>query len=672
MTLATNPYPVGHSKNLRRQRVVFRRAVTLSGKLRRALSLFFPTLLCLGALGIQDSTASPSSFSVTGSLVTARYNHTQTLLANNKVLVTGGADSNGTPFANAELYDPNAKSWSATGNLAVARLGHTATLLASGMVLVTGGQNQSGYLASAELYDPTTGVWTNTGNLSTPRAAHTATLLSSGKLLVAGGVNASGSLQGAETYDPTTGKWVFGGGTSARQRHTATLVSNSQSTMLLLAGGLNENGPLSNCEADELNGNGDALGGVGFLFSAIARTGHGATLLPNGKVLLTGGSNSSGFVASTELYDPTGQGRISTTGSIITARDSHTATLLPNGRVLVAGGRASSGTLASAELYDPTTGVWTATGGLIAARQLHSATLLRNGQVLVAGGLGASFNATATAELYDPASPDIPAQLQNISTRLNVLDNDNVLIGGFIITGGAAKKVMLRAIGPSLTQFGITGALADPTLELHYPDGSILRNDDWKINQQTGQSQELEIRATTIPPTNDMESALVQSLAPGAYTAIVRGKNASTGIGLVEAYDLDQSNPTKLANISTRGFVDSGNNVMIGGFIIGPTGDGNAKVVVRAIGPSLTNAGVANPLQDPVLELHDGNGGTIVSNDNWQDDVGAAEIRTDKLDPKDARESALLRSLPPGAYTAIVAGSGNTVGVGLVEVYNVQ
>jgi hypothetical protein len=541
------------------------------------------------------------------------------------------------------------------------------------MVLVTGGQNQSNYLAGAEIYNPATGVWTNTGNLTTPRAAHTATLLSGGKVLVAGGVNATGSLKSAETYDSATGSWAFGGGIfSARQRHTATLVLDSfnQSTRLLLAGGLNENGPLTNCEADDVNANG--FGNSGSLPSTVARVGHAATLLSSGFVLLTGGSNSGGFVAISELYDPMFGKGISSTGSLNTGRDSHTATWLPNGRVLVAGGRSSSGTLTSAELYDPSTGVWAATGSLGVARQLHATTLLRNGQVLVSGGLGASFNATATAELYDPASPDTAAQLQNISTRLNVLDNDNVLIGGFIITGNAAKKVMLRAIGPSLTQFGITGPLPDPTLELHYPDGSIVRNDDWKINQQTLQSQETEIRATTIPPTNEVESALVQLLAPGAYTAIIRGKNASTGIGLIEAYDLDQSNPIKLANISTRGFVDIGNNVMIGGFIIGPTGDGNAKVVVRAIGPTLTSAGVGNPLQDPTLELHDGNGGTIASNDNWQDDSGAAEIRTDKLDPKDARESALLRALPPGAYTAVVAGSGNTVGVGLVEVYNVQ
>ncbi|MDQ3414070.1 MAG: hypothetical protein M3480_03720, partial [Verrucomicrobiota bacterium] len=154
--------------------------------------------------------------------------------------------------------------------------------------------------------------------------------------------------------------------------------------------------------------------------------------------------------------------------------------------------------------------------------------------------------------------------------------------------------MIVRAIGPALTPFGIAGALMDPTLELHAPDGSVTTNDDWKDDQ------EAEIEATGLQPTNDAESAIVQTLAPGAYTAIVRGANGTTGVGLVEAYDLDQPADSRLANISTRGFVDTGDNVMIGGFIIGPDGLGDATVLIRAIGPSLENFGVANALQDPV------------------------------------------------------------------------
>jgi hypothetical protein len=259
----------------------------------------------------------------------------------------------------------------------------------------------------------------------------------------------------------------------------------------------------------------------------------------------------------------------------------------------------------------------------------------------------------------------IPSQLLNISTRLNVQTGDNVLIGGFIVTGADPKKVIVRAIGPSLGMAGVSGALADPTLELHEPDGTVVTNDNWK------DTQEAEIVATTIPPTNDLESAMVATLAPGAYTAIVSGKNGGTGVGLVETYDLDQAAASQLANISTRGFVETGDNVMIGGFIVGGGGGGNATVIVRAIGPSLGTAGVSGALADPTLELHDSNGAIIASNDNWKD-TQEAEIEAAQLAPADDRESAIEATLAPGAYTAIVRGKDNGTGVGLVEAYNLQ
>lgn len=258
----------------------------------------------------------------------------------------------------------------------------------------------------------------------------------------------------------------------------------------------------------------------------------------------------------------------------------------------------------------------------------------------------------------------VPAQLLNVSTRLDVLRNDSVLIGGFIVSGSRAKKVMIRALGPSLA---VPGALADPTLELHFPNGAVVSNDNWKVNQQTGQSQETVIRATTIPPPQDSESALVQTVAPGAYTAIVKGKSGGTGIGLVEAYDLEQGTPARLANISTRGFVSTDSNVMIGGFILGPTKAGSAKVVIRAIGPSLPINGA---LQNPTLELRDPNGVKIAANDDWQQDSGAGEISGHNLAPKNPAESALLRVLSPGGYTAIVSGANGGLGIGLVEVYH--
>lgn len=266
----------------------------------------------------------------------------------------------------------------------------------------------------------------------------------------------------------------------------------------------------------------------------------------------------------------------------------------------------------------------------------------------------------------------LPAAVRNFSTRLSVLGGDSISIAGFIITGTAPKKVLLRGIGPSLGDAGVNGALADPTLDLFQGSTLLASNDNWKVNGQTGLSQEADISATTIPPTNDSESAIVQTLQPGAYTAVLRGKDGGTGIGLVESYGLDQGSNSRLANISTRGFVDVGDNVMIGGFILGPGNAGTTKVVVRALGPTLASNGVANPLQDPTLVLHDGNGEIVASNNDWQDDANASEIRSDNLAPSDAREAALLRVLQPGSYTAVVAGYGDSTGVGLVEVYNLS
>ena len=256
--------------------------------------------------------------------------------------------------------------------------------------------------------------------------------------------------------------------------------------------------------------------------------------------------------------------------------------------------------------------------------------------------------------------PPLP-NLGNISTRLNVGLADDVLIGGFIITGTGDKNVIVRAIGPSLGVQGVTGALADPVLELHDQTGAtIATNDNWKDTQQA------EIEATTIPPSDDKESAIVRRLTPGSYTAIVKGKNNGTGVGLIEAYGLD--GPAKLANISTRGLVQTGDNVMIGGFIVLNTGI-PANVLVRAIGPSL--GGVANAMADPTLELHDPNGAIVASNDDWQE-TQKSEIEATTIPPTDPRESAILQSLPTGGYTAVVRGKNNSTGVALVEAYNLQ
>ena len=256
----------------------------------------------------------------------------------------------------------------------------------------------------------------------------------------------------------------------------------------------------------------------------------------------------------------------------------------------------------------------------------------------------------------------------NISTRMRVLTGNNVLIAGFIVTGTQPKNVIIRGIGPSLAGI-LPGALTDTTLELHQGATTLATNDNWKINDQTQQSQEAAVRATTVPPSNDLESAIVATLNPGAYTAILAGKNGGQGIGVVEVYDLSLNSISELANISTRGFVDAGDNVMIGGFIVGATTEsGPTRLIIRALGPSLPLTGT---LQDPTLELHDSSGTTVATNDNWKD-TQEAEIRFTTIPPSDDREAAIVQTLPRGAYTAIVRGKGSTVGIALVEVYKVN
>jgi hypothetical protein len=289
-----------------------------------------------------------------------------------------------------------------------------------------------------------------------------------------------------------------------------------------------------------------------------------------------------------------------------------------------------------------------------------------------------SATATPTATVPPPtptpsatATPSpTPAQALNISTRLRVEPGDRVMIGGFIVTGSAPNVVALRGIGPSLVDSGISDVLADPTLELRDSGGALLfQNDDW----QDDPSQAAQLTVLGLALQDPKESGIVAPLQPGAsYTAILAGQNGGSGVGLVEIYDTNQGADSQLANISTRGFVQTGDNVMIGGFILGGSGAG-ATVAVRGIGPSLGQSGLSNVLADPTLELRDSNGAILVSNDNWQDDlISAAQLTAHGLAPQDSLESGIFASLPPGAFTAILAGSNNGVGLGLVEIYNVQ
>jgi hypothetical protein len=374
--------------------------------------------------GPAQTTSIADGWTMTGALTRARLEHTATLLASGRVLVSGGCtyppdDTFGCVLASAEFYDPTSRTWSLTGTMTAFRIRHQATLLPSGKVLAMGGQGTS-YgiaLASAEVYDPANGEWQATGTMTMGREGHTATLLPTGKVLVTGGYGTTSPecapqcgfipLATAETYDPALGSWTTTGtmGTP-RPFATATLLPSGK---VLVAGGGSASAELY----DPANGQWTTTGTM-----STARARHTATLLPNGKVLVVGGgTNGTVFIStSAELYDPA-TGLWAKTGALATDRFSSTATLLPRGQVLVAGGYNpfEGGNLTSAALYDPVSGLWTPTDSLNMARGQCTATLLRNGEVVIAGGNGdADHFVLATAEtIFGVFFADDPLQTGN-------------------------------------------------------------------------------------------------------------------------------------------------------------------------------------------------------------------------------------------------------------------
>lgn len=261
-----------------------------------------------------------------------------------------------------------------------------------------------------------------------------------------------------------------------------------------------------------------------------------------------------------------------------------------------------------------------------------------------------------------PTPPPARQSLLNVSTRTSVQNGENVMIGGFIIKGNKAKKVIIRGLGPSLARAGIAGAMSDPILQLYDSRGSLIgSNDNWTTRRN-------EVLATGIPPSNNLESAIVKTLQPGNYTCVLQSKTGVPGVGLFELYDLDVAS-SRLANISTRAKVGLGESVVIGGFIIG--GDQPTKVIIRALGPSLARSGISNALQDPKLELHGPTGSLIFANDNWRS-AQQQQIIATAIPPTDNREAAIVATLQPGNYTAVVRGAGSFTGVALVEVYNLD
>jgi len=275
-------------------------------------------------------------------------------------------------------------------------------------------------------------------------------------------------------------------------------------------------------------------------------------------------------------------------------------------------------------------------------------------------------NGTSRDDNHDGVPDESRAKMLNLSTRLRVQTGNNVMIGGFIITGNALKDVALRGIGPSLSQFGIPGVLADPTLKLNA--ANLIENDNWQDYPQGGPLSGLNLGLQ-----DPKEAGIVATLQPASYTAILAGNNGTAGTGLLELYDTNSAADSELANISTRGFVETGSTVMIGGFILGGGCNQGTGIVIRGIGPSLASFGLSPLLVDPTLELRDSNGVLLISNDDWQDDpVQAATLAAKGLALSNAKEAGIYAFLPSGAFTAILAGKDGGTGIGLLEIYNVH
>ena len=722
-----------------------------------------------GSLTLQTAEVlDPSTLAFTSlpNLVVGRNQHSATLLPSGKVLLAAGSH-NSTFLNSSEMFNPSTNSFSPlSSTLLQARKSHTATLLQdASRVLIAGGKTETTDSVQADIFDMSTQTFRHIADMTFGRSLFTASLLPDGSVLMAAGRHGATPTKRSDIFDSASETFsVTGDMNLQRKRHRANLLANG--TVFVSGGAPGSNGttiPDSGTPTCEIYNPATGI----FTYTSeemnVGRTEHEATVLANGKVLVTGGITSEN---NADLYDPNSD-TFSQVGSLTDERVRHVAILLTNpawgalmNKVLIIGGAAIGNSafggleqaLSSVEIYDPATGQFSFFGNMTIARQNHTATQLQDGRIMIAGGVGApafsgtgevvftgmsptptptptptitptptptptitptptvtpsptptptitptatptptptitptatptpTVTATPTPTITPTATPTptvtptptptttpsltptptptpepTPVELGNISTRLNVGTGENALIGGFIISGDEPKKVIIRGIGTSLD---VPGKLQDPFLELHDSTGKLIAtNDNWQDDDKQA------IIDSEVPPKEPLESAIVMTLEPGPYTAVLRGVNETTGIALVEIYDLDSAANSKLANVSTRGFVDTGDNALIGGMII--LGEAPARILLRAIGPSLS---VSNSLQDPTLELHDQDGAVIAINDNWRSDQEDDIIATDAAPMEDA-EAAIVIDLDPGAYTAVVRGANGTTGIALVEAY---
>ena len=564
-----------------------------------------------------------------------------TVWTGSEMIVWGGYSYDGSDhyWNTGGRYNPGTDSWVATSttNAPDGRQFHTAVWTGSAMV-VWGGFDGHNYLNTGGKYNPGTNSWTATNSTHAPTArdSHGAVWTGS-EMIVWGGLGASGYLNTGGRYDAITNVW------------TATNTANAPS----------------------------------------ARTVHDP-VWTGSEMIVWGGyffDGSDHFLNSGGRYDPnTNSWTATSAANAPDGRTTHTAVWTGSDMIVWGGQAGSLGYyFNTGGRYDPAADTWTPTSTANApdGRYHHTAVWTGN-EMIVWGGILYSNTYTSTGGRY--CAPGPLAQLGNISTRAFVQTGDNVMIGGFIVQGTGPKRVIIRAIGPELgaPPYNIPNALANPTLELHNAAGALIgSNDDWQrtiIGGVITRNQVSDIQSSGHAPTNPFESAIIADLPPGNYTAIVSGVNNTAGVALVEVYDLSANSASLLGNISTRSFVQTGDNVMIGGFIV--QGTQSKRVIVRAIGPELGAPpyNIPNALANPTLELHNGTGALIASNDNWRTTIIGGIITSSQVRdiinsgyaPSDGRESAIIAELRPGNYTAIVRGVNDTTGVGLVEVYELD
>jgi N-acetylneuraminic acid mutarotase len=488
---------------------------------------------------------------------------------------------------------------------------------------------------TVDVYNPATDSWATVQPIPIAND-HSSAAAAAGKLYSFGGTRTE-----TFVYDPVNNSWSEVASSLSAHRYPAVGVINDK---IYVAGGgsaaMEVYDPIANTWTFKAS-------------MSVARN-HNPGGVINGKLYVAGGRGTPEAETLLEVYDPA-TNSWTTLAPMPTGRSGGAAAVV-EGELYVMGGEGVQGMYPHVEVYNPGTNTWRRIQDMAVPRHGIVAPVIGNKIYVPAGAVVPDISPTDVTDMFVVTNT---ATFANISTRLKVETGDNVLIGGFIVTGSVSKRLILRAIGPSLP---VSGPLANPRLELYNGTSQLIAvNDDWQSapNKQ-------EIIDSALAPSQDAEAAILTTVAPGSYTAIVRGEGNTTGVALVEVYDLEPGSEAKLANISTRGRVQTGDDVLIGGLIL--RGELARRVIVRAIGPSLP---VPGALANPTLELRDTNGDLLASNDDWRT-TQETEIIATGVPPSHDLESAIVRTLPASNYTAIVRGQGATTGIALVEAYALE